>query len=70
MTIVGWQSTLAWEVELNVGNVGYKPGRSIRKGDPIVLFKPHKLGWQVRPIHSLASSRASCARLRTDTDFQ
>lgn len=70
VTIVGWQSTLAWEVNLNVGNVGYKPGRSIRKGDPIVLFKPHELGWQVRPIHILASNLAACSSLRTDTPFQ
>lgn len=70
VTTVGWQSTLAWEVGLNVGNVGYKPGRSINKGDPIVLFKPHKLGWQVRPIHILAANRAACSSLRTDTDFK
>jgi hypothetical protein len=70
VTTVGWQSTLAWEVELNVGNVGYKPGRSINKGNPIVFFKPHQLGWQVRPIHTLASNRAACASLRTDTPSQ
>jgi len=69
VTIVGWQSTLAWETGLNVGNVGYKPGRSIAKGDPIVLFKPHRLGWQVRPIHTVAPNRAACASLRTDTAF-
>ncbi len=70
VTIVGWQSKLAWEVELNVGNVGYKPGRSINKGNPIVLFKPHMLGWQVRPIHTLPANRAACSSLRTDTVFQ
>jgi hypothetical protein len=69
VTTVGWQSTLAWEVELNVGNVGYKPGRSINKGNPIVLFKPHMLGWQVRPIHTLPANRAACSSLRTDTAF-
>jgi hypothetical protein len=70
VTDVEWQSTLAWETELNVGNVGFKPSRSIAKGNPIVLFKPHQLGWQVRPIHTLASNRAACARLRTDTAFR
>ncbi len=69
VTEVEWQSTLAWETELNVGNVGYNPGRAIDTGDPIVLFKPHQLGWQVRPIHTLASNRAACASLRTDTAF-
>ncbi len=67
VTVVGFQSTLAWEVGLNVGDVGYKPGRSIDHGDPIVLFKPHELGWQVRPIHTLPEKRAACARLRADT---
>jgi hypothetical protein len=69
VTFVGFQSTLAWMVDLNVGNVGYKPGREIRRGHPIVLFKPHEQGWQVRPIHTLPVARAACARLRTDTAF-
>jgi hypothetical protein len=69
VTLVGWQSILAWEVGLNVGNVGFKPGRAIDKGDPIVVFKPHLGGWRVRPFHTLASNRAACASLRTDTPF-
>ena len=50
-------------------NVGYKPGRSINKGNPIVLFKPHLGGWQVRPIHTLPANRAACSSLRTDTAY-
>jgi hypothetical protein len=69
VTTVGWQSTLAWETDLNVGNVGYKPGRAIRNGDPIVLFQLHELGWRVIPIHTVRSNPA-CAGLRTDTPFQ
>jgi hypothetical protein len=69
VTTVGWQSILAWEVELNVGNVGFRPGRSIDKGNPIVLFKPHMGGWQVRPIHTLPANRVACSSLRTDTAF-
>ncbi|MGB0097928.1 MAG: hypothetical protein WBP81_35995 [Solirubrobacteraceae bacterium] len=69
VTDVEFQSTLAWETGLNVGNVGYKPGREIRRGQPIVLFRPHLLGWQVRPIHIRAADRASCTRLTTDTPF-
>jgi hypothetical protein len=69
VTTVGFQSTLAWYVGLNVGNVGYKPGRSINKGLPIVLFKPYRHGWQVRPIHTLPANAAACAALRTDTDL-
>jgi hypothetical protein len=69
VTVVGWQSTVAWETDLNVGNVGYKPGREIDRGDPIVLLKPHLGGWQVTPIHTLPRKRAACAALHTDTQF-
>jgi hypothetical protein len=69
VTIVGLQSALAWELGMNVGYVGYKPGRSIQKGLPIVLFKPHGLGWEIRPIHSRAADITSCATLKADTDF-
>jgi hypothetical protein len=69
VTFVGFQSALAWEIGLNVGYVGYKPGKSIHKGLPIVYFKPHDYGWQVRPIHSSPTDAASCALLRTDTAF-
>jgi hypothetical protein len=67
VTFVGFQSELAWEIGMNVGFVGYKPGKSIHKGRPIVYFKPHGYGWQVKPIHSLASDRARCAALNTQT---
>ena len=70
VTEVAFQSTLAWEVGLNVGNVGYKPAREIRRGKPIVLFEPHLLGWKVRPIHTLAANRANCSRLTTETAFR
>jgi hypothetical protein len=70
VTVVGWQSTVAWETGLNVGHVGYKPGREIKRGHPIVLLKPHDMGWQVRPIHTLAAARAGCRALRTDTAFR
>jgi hypothetical protein len=69
VTFVGFQSELAWEIGMNVGYVGYKPGRSISKGLPIVYFKPHGYGWQVRPIHIRASERARCDALRTETPF-
>jgi hypothetical protein len=68
VTLVGNQSTLAWELGLNVGVIGYKPGREIDSGRPIVIFKPHRRGWQVRPVH-IPVARAWCAGLRTDTAF-
>lgn len=68
VTVLGFQSTLAWEIGLNVGNVGFRPGRSIHRGRPIVLFKPNHLGWIVQPIHTTPALRAQCARLKAATD--
>jgi hypothetical protein len=69
VSLLGFQSTVAWFVGLNVGNVGYKPGRSIGHGDQIVLFKPHDNGWQVRLYNLPAPVKARCAQLETDSDF-
>ena len=69
VTSVGYQSTLAFDVGLNVGEVGHRPGRQIAEGAPIVLFKRHLDGWLVRPIHTLGLNRARCAGLRADVDL-
>jgi hypothetical protein len=69
VSFVGFQSTVAWEVGLNVGNVGYRPGQSIDAGTPIVLFKPHRLGWQVRTYNVPSPKAARCRALRTDSGF-
>jgi hypothetical protein len=69
VTLVGFQSAVAWETGLNVGNVGYKPGREIRRGRPIVVLKPHLGGWQVRPYHLRPETQASCRSLKIDSDF-
>ena len=66
---IGLQSTLAWELHMNVGNVGYNPGHAIKRGQPIVLFKPHKLGWQIRPYNLPRADQTRCASLDRDTDF-
>jgi hypothetical protein len=68
-SLVGYQSTLAFELGMNVGYVGHKPGKAIHQGEPIVLFKPHDLGWEVRPIHMLSRDRVACDRLRADSPF-
>jgi hypothetical protein len=70
VSVLGFQSTLAWEIGLNVGNVGFNPSRSIRSGKPIVLFEPHLLGWNVRPIHIPDADRTECNRLATNTPFR
>jgi hypothetical protein len=69
VSLVGFQSTVAWYVGLNVGNVGYRPGKSIGRGDPIVLFKPHDNGWQVRLYNLPAPVKARCDALKADSDF-
>ncbi|MGP0049853.1 MAG: hypothetical protein ACLPZR_13525, partial [Solirubrobacteraceae bacterium] len=69
VTLVGYQSEVAWAIGLNVGNVGYRPGRSIDQGIPIVVLKPHDDGWQVRPYNMPAADASRCDRLRTDSAF-
>lgn len=66
VTFVGYQSDLAWRLGLNVGKVGYKPGREIRKGIPIVLFRPHQSGWELRPMHWRPAQAALCQAMRVD----
>ena len=66
-SLVGFQSTVAWEVGLNVGNVCYRPGVAIGRGEPIVLFKPHERGWQVRVYNMPKPAAARCHALKTDS---
>jgi hypothetical protein len=66
-SLLGFQSTLAWVVGLNVGNIGYRPGKAIGNGQDIVLFKPHEDGWQVRTYNLPAPKQSACGGLRTDT---
>jgi hypothetical protein len=68
-TLVGFQSALAWVFGMNVGKVGYKPGRDIRRGRAVVVFKPHDLGWQVHPFNTPKANQARCAVLKTSTAF-
>lgn len=65
---IGFQSTLAWELHMNVGNVGYNPAKAVTRGNPIVVFEPHRLGWRIRP-HNMPADAADCEALTTDTDF-
>jgi hypothetical protein len=69
VTLLGYQSELAWVVGLNVGEVGWRPGRSISHGDRIVLLKPHDGGWQVRLYNQPPRDRARCSSLRADSRF-
>jgi len=69
VSLLGFQSTVAYYTDLNVGNVGFHPGKSIGRGDQIVLFKPHQNGWQVRLYNLPASLKAQCSQLKTDSQF-
>jgi hypothetical protein len=66
VTLVGLQSKVAWATGLNVGNVGFRPGRAIDSGLPIVFFQPHDSGWRVLPFHMRTADAASCDRLKID----
>jgi hypothetical protein len=68
-SLVGFQSTLAWAVGLNVGNVGYRPGKAIDAGKAIVLFKPHERGWVVSPWANGHPAPPPCQSLRAQTPF-
>lgn len=69
VSLIGFQSTLAYYTGLNVGNVGFRPGKSIGRGNQIILFKPHDNGWQVRTYNLPPSVKARCSRLKTDSAF-
>jgi hypothetical protein len=64
VTEVSYQSILAWEMGVNVVDVGWDPAAWIRSGQAIVLFEPHDAGWRVRPVHIPAGNRPGCDRLR------
>jgi hypothetical protein len=69
VSYLGYQSTLAWELGMNVGQVGFHPGRAIDSGNPIVFFKPHDFGWIVRADNEPRTLRVRCARLDRQTSF-
>jgi hypothetical protein len=69
VTVVSYQSILAWELGLNVIDVGWNPPRWIDAGQPMVLFWPQGAGWIVQTFHIPPARRAACERLQTQTAF-
>jgi hypothetical protein len=64
VTIVEYASALAWLTRLDVGSVGYQPGKERRRGRPIVLLLPVPPGgWAVRSVHISRQLRAQCLGL-------
>jgi hypothetical protein len=57
VTTVSYQSILAWELDRNVIEIGWRPVPAIRRGRPIVLFAPVGAGWHVRAIHAAPRCR-------------
>lgn len=68
-TLLGYQSELAWAIGMNVGNVSFRPGKSIAAGKPVTEIKPHDGGWQIRLFHTAPANVARCKDLRRDTAF-
>ncbi|HUY60009.1 MAG TPA: hypothetical protein VMV16_09900 [Solirubrobacteraceae bacterium] len=65
VTRLTYQSTLAWELGLNVGTVDY--GRVSADSGPVVRFEPVGSGWRVRVINASAGT-TGCTRLsRSDS---
>jgi hypothetical protein len=68
-TLLGYQSELAWVIGENVGSVSFRPGKSIGGGKPVVEFKPHDDGWQIRVFNLAPGTAARCRALKRDTTF-
>jgi hypothetical protein len=58
LTRLEYQTTLAYTLGDNVKQIGFKFGKAIAHGNPIVLFTPYStgIGWQVRPMHQVSPS--------------
>jgi hypothetical protein len=66
VTYVSDASALAWLLGLDVARIGYKPGREIRRGIPLVILRPlDPTGWTLSPVHERHDDLTRCARLRT-----
>ena len=72
-TALAYQSTVAWELGLNVGTVYFGVGAGFRGRAPAVLVVPRMvgtratgtrvIGWRVLAVHAPRPRAAACARL-------
>ena len=52
LTQLEYQTALAWTLHVNVAAVGFKYGRAIRRGRPLVLYTPIPTGgWQIAALY-------------------
>jgi hypothetical protein len=63
VTTLRYQSTLAWELGVNVGTVDYALASAEAGNRPVVLFTPRASGWRVRAINPSAAGTTGCSRL-------
>jgi hypothetical protein len=67
VTEVEFQSILAWEIGLNVGEAGFTGRAAEKAGHPIVLIEPVGKGWRARAFNQLPSQKALCAGMVAQT---
>lgn len=63
VTTLTYQSTVAWELGLNVGSVQYGLRAVVHDRGPVVAFEPVGQGWRSRVVRPAAGSSAACGRL-------
>jgi hypothetical protein len=54
VTRLEYQTMLAYTLKLNVSRVGFKYGKAIARGNPIVLYTPTSHGWLIQAMHQTA----------------
>ncbi len=62
-TTLGYQSTVAWYLGLNVGSVYFNPRLAPRSRQPAVMIVPDGLGWRIRAVHPAGADASACRRL-------
>jgi hypothetical protein len=60
---LGYQSTVAWYLGLNVGSVYFDPRSAARSHRPAVLVVPDGLGWRIQAVHPPRADAVACRRL-------
>jgi hypothetical protein len=64
VSALGFQSVVAWETGLNVGDIGWTPLPNGGPSHAVIVFEPRGLGWVVRPVDTRANG---CRSLRART---
>jgi hypothetical protein len=59
---LGWQSGVAWELGLDVGDVGFSP-KSDYRSSPVVFFNRDGARWSISLLNPSAAARSRCSSL-------